>query len=161
MDLPLKNQTLYLSRSCITSQPELNHETACSWEEAEKCLFWMPCAPKNNPKKMGEMPPARHLASPTLLLVSIQEKPKDSQKAYRNFENGFIFRKYCSVTLFLTDDLWPASSSKPAQRGLVASPGWFTFWKHKIFQNFFINWHEQIFSPFPVRQTDTLTPQDD
>lgn len=152
-----KNQTLYLSRSCITSQPELNHRALCSWEKLRKwvcsgCL----CAPKNNPKEDGGNAPAGHLASPTPLLVSIQIAPKDSQ---RKLTGTLKMDSYSENTVRPCFSprwpLWPASSSKPAQRGLVASPGWFTFWKHKIFQNFFIN-YMRIFPP--VRQTDTLTP---
>jgi len=99
--------------------------------------------PKNpNPEEDGENVPCRAASFPsTPHSVSIQEKPQGlPERAYRNFENGFIFRKYCSVTLFLTQT--------NSNLRVVQSKQKEDWWYYQVdlfsgnirsFQNFFIN----------------------
>ena len=96
-----------------------------------------------NPKEDGENAPCRAASLPTTTphLVSIQEKPQGlPERAYRNFENGFILRKYCSVTLFLTqtDSDLQVVQSKPKEDRWYYQVDLFSG-NIRSFQNFFIN----------------------
>ena len=144
MDLPLKNQTLHLPLSHLTSRPELNHMAAPRWKKAGECLFWQPCVHLKVliPKQMGRMPPEGQLA--TSPIVSIHEKPQGLPGgAYGNFANGLIFRKYCFVTLFLTQ----TNSDLQVVQNKCKEDEW-CYWVDlfsgniRSFQNFSINWYE-------------------